>query len=152
MNLPTLYPVDFSMMMSGWTPAEVEYPAPKPTTAGSTTPAAAVPLSEEDLRLRRSPVTEFLQYLNRDETINADHAQCMEMLLPSDDAAIYGSTDLVTNWYKRNFRIFTNINRITTFPGDRVRLLTGAGHLRLLRVLAADALFFCLVDAEGYLQ
>lgn len=53
----------------------------------------------------------------------------MQMLLPSDDAAIYGSTVRVTDWYKRNLRIFANINRVTTFPGDRVPLIIGAGHL-----------------------
>jgi Family of unknown function (DUF5694) len=151
-KLPTLYPVDFSLMMSGLTPAEIEYPAPTPTPAGDAKPAEAAPLSERDLLLRRSTITEFLRYLNRDETIRADHAQYMEMFLPSDDAAIYGSTDRVTNWYKRNFRIFANINRVTTFPGDRVLLIIGAGHLKILKDLAANAPYFCLADVDSYLK
>jgi len=32
---------------------------------------------------------------------------------PTDDLAIYRKADLVANWYKRNLRIFDNINRIT---------------------------------------
>ena len=156
LNLPTLHPVDYSMTMRGLTPAEIEYPAPRqsaPTVAvPASAPVPAPPLSERDLLLRRSTVTEFLRHLNSDAEIRADHAQYMQMLLPAEDAAIYEDADLVTNWYKRNFRIFANLNRITTFPGDRVLLIIGAGHVKILRELALDAPYFCLVDTDAYLR
>ncbi|MEJ7576794.1 MAG: DUF5694 domain-containing protein [Pyrinomonadaceae bacterium] len=152
LNLPTLYPIDFSMFMSGLVPNEIEYPQPKPIRADDAKPVEAPPLSEGDKLLRRSTVTEFLQHMNREETIRKDHAQYMEMLLPTEDAAIYGRTDLLTNWYKRNLRIFTNINRITEFPNDRVLVIVGSGHLKILKDLAADSPYFCLVEAETYLK
>lgn len=156
LNLPTLHPVDYAMTMRGLTPAEIEYPAPRPEAPAIAVPGAApVPapaLSERDLLLRRSTVTEFLRHLNSDDEIRADHAQYMQMLLPAEDAAIYEDADLVTNWYKRNFRIFANLTRITTFPGDRVLLIIGAGHLKILRDLALDAPYYCLVDTDVYLR
>jgi hypothetical protein len=37
----------------------------------------------------------------------------MTSVLPTDDLAILRKADLVANWYKRDLRIFANINRIT---------------------------------------
>ena len=45
----------------------------------------------------------------------------------------------VANWYKRNLRIFANINRITEPGRDRVLVIIGAGHLKLLKEFAAHS-------------
>jgi hypothetical protein len=85
--------------------------------------------------------------------IRKGQAQYMKMLLPDKSSvAIYARTDLVTNWYKRNLRILTNLNRVTEIGGDRVLLLIGSGHLAILRQLASDSEYFCLADPQGYLQ
>jgi hypothetical protein len=76
----------------------------------------------------------------------------LPVLKPTSGAAIYQRTDLVTNWYKRNLRIFTNLNRITEFGKDRVLLIIGTGHLKILKDLARDALYYCLADTEAYLN
>ena len=44
--------------------------------------------------------------------IQKNHEEYMTSLLPTDDLPIYRKADLVANWYKRNLRIFANINRI----------------------------------------
>jgi hypothetical protein len=153
LNLPTLYPVDFSMTMNGLRPDEVEYPKPKPEDAGSQKAKTPAPeISPEDRLLRQSTVVDYLRHLNSAKHIESDHAQYLGMLLPSDNPAIYSKTDLVTNWYKRNLRIFTNINRITEPGKDRVLLIIGSGHLKLLKQFAADSNYFCLADTEEYLQ
>ncbi len=128
LNLETVYPVDFSMYKT------------------------APPLSEEDKLLRRSTVTEFLRYLNGEQRVRENNAQYMQMLLPTDNPAIYAQSDLVTNWYKRNLRIFTNVARITDFGKDRILLIIGSGHLKILREFAIDSPNFCLVDTEAYLK
>jgi hypothetical protein len=66
------------------------------------------------------------------------------MLLPGSSPAIYVRADLVTNWYKRNLRILTNLNRVTEVGKDRVLLLIGSGHLAILRQLANDSTFSAL--------
>jgi len=75
------------------------------------------------------------------------------MLLPNRSTpAIYARADLVTNWYKRNLRILTNLNRVTEMGKDRVLLLIGFGHLAILRQLASDSNYFCVVDPEAHLK
>jgi hypothetical protein len=65
---------------------------------------------------------------------------------------IYSRTDRVRNWYERNLRIFTNLNRVTEYGADRVLLIIGSGHLAILRDFAVAAPYFCLVDTEAYLS
>jgi hypothetical protein len=154
LNLPTVHPVDYPMFMSGLTPSEIEDPKPNPAAkpkAGS--PPKEQPLSEEDLLLRKSTVREYLLHLNDPNLIRKGQAQYMKMLLPNPSSiAIYARADLVTNWYKRNLRILTNLNRVTEIGKDRVLLVIGAGHLAILRQLAGDSDYFCLVDPEAYLK
>jgi hypothetical protein len=152
LNLPALHPIDYPMFMSGLTPSEIENPTPPPKSAPEPKKTGPAPLSEDDKLLRRSTVSEFLLYLNSDEEIQDSHVQYMNMLLPTNSPAIYGRTDLVTNWYKRNLRMFANINRVTEFGRDRVVVIVGAGHLKLLRDFAIDSPYFCLVDTEAYLK
>jgi hypothetical protein len=152
LGLPSVYPVDYMMFMSGLTPSEIEDPKPAPAAKDSA-PAKEQPLSEEDLLLRKSTVREYLLHLNDPSLIQKGQAGYMKMLLPNKSSvAIYGRTDLVTNWYKRNLRIFTNLNRVTEIGKDRVLLVIGAGHLAILRQLAGDSEYFCVVDPQGYLQ
>jgi len=55
----------------------------------------------------------------------------------------------VANWYKRNLRIVVNINRITEPGKDRILVIIGAGHLKLLKEFAADAVW-PIIGAESY--
>jgi hypothetical protein len=90
--------------------------------------------------------------MNDPARIEAGHSEnYMELLLPEDSAAIYARSDFFVNWYKRNIRMFSNIARYTTFPGDRVLVIAGSGHLKILRDLAKDAPYFCLVEPNSYL-
>lgn len=152
LNLPTIYPIDYPMLMSGLKYDEVEFPKPKPTPASDGTEAKPPVLSEEDQLLRKSTVTEYLVHMNDEKRMLKDHGGYLQMLLPENNVSIYANADLVTNWYKRNLRMFANINRITEFPSDRVLLLVGAGHLKILREFALDSPQFCLVEPETYLK
>jgi hypothetical protein len=159
LNHGAIYPVDYPMFMSGLKYDEVEFPKPKPiplpTTAdsGETKKPEPPPLSEGDLLLRRSTVTEFLLLMNDPEKARKDHGDnYLRQLLPNDNPAIYESADRITNWYKRELRIFANLNRITHFPGDRVLLIIGSGHLAIQRSFALDSPQFCLIEAETYLK
>lgn len=157
LNHQTIYPIDYRMFMSGLRYDEVESPKSKPSPSPShesnnSKSASSQPLSAEDTLLRKSTIVEFLRYLNNEEKIQAGHSSYMQMLLPSDNPAIYEGADRVTNWYKRNLRMFANINRITEFPNDRVLLIVGSGHLKILRDFAIDSPQFCLVEADSYLK
>jgi len=129
---PDIYPVDDRNWMDGRVPAEIADPLvkPKPSRNASPAPEQAPPdwVKREEELFKRSTVLEFLRYLNSDEHRRPDHASYFDLLLPEDSNAPYRRTDLVTNWYKRNLRIFTNINRVAKFPGDRILLVIGCGN------------------------
>jgi len=147
LNLPTLYGVDFQMFANGLTPNEMDLPKTTPELHKE-----AASLSPEEQLLRQSTVTQYLAHLNSAAEIQKNHEGYMTSLLPSDDPAIYKKTDIVANWYKRNLRIFANINRITEPGKDRVLVIIGAGHLKLLKEFATQAPYFELLDAEPLLK
>jgi hypothetical protein len=152
LNLPTLYGVDYVMFMNGLTPSEIEDPKPSKTGSNESQTTGAPRLSPEDELLRRSTVTEYLFHLNSASDVQKNHEEYMTMLLPNNGPAIYRSADLVSNWYKRNLRIFADINRITEPGKDRILVIIGAGHLKLLKEFAADSPYFSPVDVESLLK
>lgn len=152
LHLPTLHCIDFQMFMNGLTPSEMAESKPGKTEPNATAKAEPMPLSPEDERLRRSTVVEYLAHLNSTVEIQKNHEEYMNNLLPTDDPAIYRKADMVSNWYKRNLRIFANINRITEPGKDRILVIIGAGHLKLLKEFAADAPYFDEMDVESFLQ
>lgn len=153
LGLGELTAVDFPMWMDGRVPDEIDYdwkPPASEAQASSATPAEPNP---EDELLRRSTVVEYLRHINSDEYTRTDNAFYVQMLRPdSTGNAPYRNTDLVTNWYKRNLRIFTNIYRTTNLGTDRVLLVIGSGHVPILSRLAIDSPDFCLVNTEAILK
>ena len=158
LGLPRINPVDYEMRMSGLRPDELNHawrpkPPPAPAGAAVSSPPAAPQLTEEDLLLRRSTIRETLLRMNRPEQFQADHSRdYLPMLLPKDGPTLYEQSEYLVNWYKRNFRTFTNIARQTDFPSDRVLVITGGGHQKILRDLAIEADYFCLVETIPYLS
>ena len=102
--------------------------------------------------LRQSTVRQYLAHLNSAAKIQKNHEGYMTSLLPTDDPAIYKKADIVANWYKRNLRIFANINRVTEPGKDRILVIIGAGHLKLLKEFATEAPYFDLMNAESLLK
>jgi hypothetical protein len=164
-----IYPVDYPMWMDGRVPQEIGTAKPRAEEAHGESSAkadanAAAKKKEEpppDMpaiyresleRQKTESVLDYLRFLNSDRYTRADHANYMGLLKPDPTSdALYGKTDSLTNWYKRNFRIFTNINRVAE-ANDRILLLIGAGHQTILRQLAADSPDICLVDTEEVLK
>jgi hypothetical protein len=158
LNLPTVHPVDYPMFMSGLLDSEIEFKKPAEsepkTDAAEEKPAEPKPLTAARKKFRETPLIEHLRNINREENIRRSHEQYLTMLLPDfENPAIYEKADRVTNWYKRNLRIFSNLNRITEFDGkDRILFIVGAGHLKIINEFAIDAPQFCFVEAETYLN
>jgi hypothetical protein len=152
LGLPTLYGVDYFMYMSGLTPSEIEEPKADKKGSGASATTRAATLSPEDELLRRSTVTGYLFHLNATSQIQNNHQDYMAMLLPSADPSIYQNADLVSNWYKRNLRIFANINRVVDPGKERILVIIGAGHLKLLKEFAADSPQFEIEDVEPLLK
>ena len=162
LGLATVVPVDYPMWMNGWTPSEIgDPPAPPAPPAGSAPAAPATPpaprqQSAEEIaaskHFRETSLLDLFRELHDPATIAASQTWYMNMLLPPEGQGIYEQTDLVSNWYKRNLRILTNLNRVVKpGGGDRVLLLIGSGHLYILNDFVKSAPYACWVDPLDYL-
>jgi pheromone shutdown protein TraB len=58
----------------------------------------------------------------------------------------------VAQWYHRNLLIATNITRLSQGPGERILVLIGAGHAKLLREFLSEVPGFEVVDCLRYLK
>lgn len=77
-------------------------------------------------------VLETLLYMNADPKVAEDvgfYYRQAEFGEPWD----WAGADLVSSWFQRNMRIYSNVMRLVQAPTDRVLVIFGAGHLGWLR-------------------
>jgi uncharacterized protein DUF5694 len=109
-------------------------------------------MEKQQSLLAHSSVTEFYRYQNSEEAIERNHQFYFKYLVPIAQGQNYAGADMVASWYKRNLRIMNNLERLQLSPTDRVFILFGQGHVKLLRDFIKATPGFCLVNAEAYLQ
>jgi hypothetical protein len=64
----------------------------------------------------------------------------------------YPGTDAASHWYDRNLRMATHIARLPEGPGERILVIVGSGHGKLLRQFIREMPEFELVDCLKYLK
>ena len=64
----------------------------------------------------------------------------------------YTGADVVAGWFERNLKIAMNVIRTADSPNDRILVIIGAGHLKLLRQYLKESPSVEVVDAYGYLK
>jgi hypothetical protein len=77
-------------------------------------------------------VLETLLYMNADDKVARDvgfYYREAHLGEPGD----WAGADLVADWFRRNMRIYSNINQLVDSPNERVLVIYGAGHLGWLR-------------------
>lgn len=149
--------IDYPMFLNGLRPDEIRTNLVL-AAKGLTTDQSVASLeghqdsdqSSEEHVLANMTISQYIARLNTPQSLLSQQAQYMSMLIPDNGSALYEKADLVSNWYKRNLRIFENINRFSHL-GDRVLVVIGAGHAALLRQFAADSNYFAVVDPSLYL-
>ncbi len=87
-----------------------------------------------------------IYFANQERT---DTIAGMEYTLRSYDFENIG-VELVTEWYKRNFLTYRNILE-NSRPGDRIILIFGQGHIRILHHMLNDNPNFAVIDPLDYL-
>jgi hypothetical protein len=93
---------------------------------------------------------QFFVKINAPEFARSLQAPYLKYALNVGRAQDYIGANLVADWYRRNLRIFANLNRIAA-PGDRILVLFGVGHVHLLRQFTADSPRFALTGTQPYL-
>lgn len=106
--------------------------------------------AQDQQTLDRGTVRDMLVRLNSPEWLRASASAYFHIGLYGSAEDPIGANWLML-WYGRNVRIFNNIVRHTA-PGDRVRVIYGAGHGNVLRQLAKDSGKYRVHDALTYLQ
>lgn len=104
---------------------------------------------EVDKLLQDGTLTDLYRYLNAEETVDRYFEPYARMAAVADDTTFIGP-DVVADYYRRNLRIFANIEAIAE-PGERIFVLFGAGHQPFLRPLIEASPQMELVDPLDYL-
>jgi hypothetical protein len=101
-------------------------------------------------RFRSIPISDVFSEANSEEALEAN------LSFYIDIAALGGigehsGADYAASWYRRNFRIFSNLCGLTD-PGDRLFVLFGAGHIPILRHLVGMSSRHRLLQPHTFLQ
>jgi len=77
-------------------------------------------------------ILETLLHMNSEERVAkdmGDYFRMAELGEPWD----WAGADLVSSWFRRNMRIYTNIVQLVDSPDERILVIYGAGHLGWLQ-------------------
>jgi hypothetical protein len=94
-------------------------------------------VKSQDQYLASHTILETLLYMNADERVAEDnrlHYRLARFGEPGD----WAGADLLSDWFRRNMRIFGNLVRIADSPNERVLVIYGAGHLAWLHFNVAS--------------
>jgi hypothetical protein len=106
-------------------------------------------VAETNKLIQTATVTEIYKFLNEQQRINEGHLPYIIMARIGQDGE-YPGADLLADWYKRNLKIFSNITRITELKDDRILVISGAGHAKLLQQFIEDSGEYNLERASKY--
>jgi len=80
-----------------------------------------------DVYLASHTVLETLLYLNSDDQVSANVGHYYK-LAHIGESWNWAGADLVSDWFRRNMRIHTNIMQLVDSPNERVLVIYGYGH------------------------
>lgn len=95
-------------------------------------------------------LAEILRTLNKD--LPPANSEMYARFLPLVEGDIYAGALKLRPWYDRNLRIVQNFFRVLEEDDDRLLLVIGAGHLRVLKQILELTPQFCPVDALPYIS
>jgi len=105
----------------------------------------------EHAKLFTLPVTDQLVFLNQPDRMEKDHQVYFDFVRIGRDKEYIGA-NYVSWWYRRNLIILDNIIRITDSPKERILVIYGYGHLKLLTQFAKESGFYNVESPLKYLQ
>ncbi|MBI3523192.1 MAG: hypothetical protein HY066_01485 [Betaproteobacteria bacterium] len=86
-------------------------------------------------------ILETLLYMNSDDKV-AEAVGYYYREAHFGEEGDWAGADLVSDWFRRNMRIYSNIVQLADSPNERILVVYGAGHLGWLRtIFASDPTF-----------
>lgn len=105
---------------------------------------------EVNERLASSTIPEFLAWLNQNRVNGRNHALMFDRGIRAADEDL-GSPAALSHWYDRNFRMVHHCWRAMEEDDDRLLVVIGAGHVRVLEQLFGEAPMFEVTSPHPYL-
>jgi hypothetical protein len=105
----------------------------------------------EHEKLFTLPVIDQLVFLNQPARIEKDHKVYFDFMRIGRGKEYVGA-NYVSWWYRRNLTILDNIIRLTDSPNDRILVIYGYGHLKLLTQFARESDFYNVESPLKYLK
>ena len=92
----------------------------------------------------------FFRWFNSPEMLAASHRPYLYLaqIGTADDPK---GADVLAGWYRRNLLIYGNLIRLIDSPNERVFLLIGQGHVKLLSEYVSESPNLRLEDPAKYL-
>lgn len=99
-------------------------------------------------------ILEELKQLNTEENLKKELGNYLTSVFKYEtkDDGFFGVDFTTTWWFNRNLRIFRNIQRIGTKPGDKILVIFGYSHMNILNPLFEASPEFKLVSANEFLN
>jgi len=91
-----------------------------------------VKVKEQGQYLQSHTILETLLYMNADEKI-AQENSIYYRLTHFGEPGDWAGADLLSDWFRRNIRIFSNMVRLCDSGNERLLVIFGAGHLGWLQ-------------------
>lgn len=101
-------------------------------------------IEAETKLILESTIHEIYQHLNSEAYVRMSHDWYLRMVAVGGDDNFAGA-DLMADWYKRNLRIYRNLLLLEPSKEDKVLVLIGAGHTKILQDLVEDSSRFELI-------
>lgn len=108
-------------------------------------------IDAEHEKLFTLSITDQLILLNQPERMETDHQRYFDIMRIGRGNE-YAGANYLSWWYGRNLKILVNIIRITDSPNDRILVIYGAGHAKLLNQLTKESDFYNVESPLKYLQ
>lgn len=100
--------------------------------------------------MNNNTVCNILKHLNNSDRNAKEHSNLYLHAAQIGAGDTYYGVDMLAEWYRRNLYILANLQKIAE-PGDRILVIYGAGHCKILQNLVSEYNGFELIDALDYL-
>lgn len=104
-----------------------------------------------DEQLASSTILEFHRWLNSGSELYTNHEGMFDRAVRATGGQFGSPLDLAY-WYDRNIRMVHHLWRTMVTEDERILLIVGSGHVRVLRHLLTEAPMFCPVNPLPYLR
>ena len=96
-------------------------------------------------------IQDAVYYLNTDGAINRNHFGYILLSQIGNEENKIGA-EAVGDWYKSNIKIFENIRQLVDSNSERILVIYGQGHLKILNQLIKDTPELELIRINKYLK